>query len=98
MRWMRICVYIGAVFNTVFYVGAIIANFVLTTPRPGYDWLAWDITTSEYNAGILFVAASAVGLAVDLYLLILPILAVSRLQLPLRRKIGVMIIFMGGIM
>lgn len=44
------------------------------------------------------VIQSAVGIASDFYLLIIPIPAVYALQMPLRKKIGVIGIFMSGLL
>ena len=46
----------------------------------------------------LSVPQSIVGLVIDLAILILPIVAVTQLQLPRRRKIGVILIFMTGLL
>jgi hypothetical protein len=46
----------------------------------------------------LSVPQSAVGLVIDLFILILPVIAVSRLQLPTRRKVGAMLVFMPGLL
>lgn len=40
----------------------------------------------------------AVGLVMDIYILILPIVAVSTLQMPPRRKVGIILIFTTGLL
>ena len=98
MRWLRICAYIGLVVTTAFYFGMTVAQFTFGTPRPGETWYSHQQTQNETNSLKMSVPQSAVGLAIDLYILILPMMAVSKLQLPLRRKIGVALIFMTGLL
>lgn len=43
-------------------------------------------------------AVGAINLITDIYILCLPIAAVSKLQLPTRKKIGVMMIFFTGLL
>lgn len=38
------------------------------------------------------------GVAIDIYILVLPIVAVNKLQMPTRRKVGIMLIFMTGLL
>ena len=97
LRWMRICAYVGAVLTSSFYLAMTVAQFVSSTPRRGETWLshlAHENSVSRDTA----VPQSVVGLAIDIYILILPIIAVSRLQLPTRQKLGVMLIFMTGLL
>lgn len=98
MRWLRICAYIGAVFTVIFYFGMAVAQLIFSTPRHGETWLSHQDTHNENLAIAMSVPQSAVGLAIDLYILILPIIAVSQLQLPIRKKVGVMLIFMTGLL
>lgn len=98
MRWLRICAYIGAVFTVIFYFGMAVTQLIFSTPRHGETLLSHQNTHNEYLAIAMSVPQSAVGLAIDLYILILPIIAVSQLQLPIRKKVGVMLIFMTGLL
>jgi hypothetical protein len=98
MSWMRICAHIGTVLTSLFYGGMFLAQIIIRTPRPGETLASRLQTTSAASESLaLSVPQSAVGLAIDLYILILPIIAVSQLQLPLRRKIGTSLIFATGI-
>jgi len=47
---------------------------------------------------VLFVSQSVVGLAIHIAVLILPTIAVMQLQLPRRRNIGIVLIFMTGLL
>lgn len=97
MRWLRVSAYIGAVFTVAFYSGMTVAQFTFSTPRRGEAWLSHQLTPREKLALAMAVPQSSVGLAIDLYILILPIIAVTQLQLPTPRKVGVILIFSTGI-
>ena len=95
MRWMRIFSIIGALLTVVFYLGIFIANLILTTPAHGESWAQ---ATFKEGALVLAVPQAAVGLAIDIYILMLPMIAISKLQLTPRRRLGVNLIFMSGAM
>ncbi|CAF9943010.1 MAG: hypothetical protein ALECFALPRED_010428, partial [Alectoria fallacina] len=97
LRWLRISVYIGATVTCVFYGAASIAQIVFSTPRPGQTWLEHDFSGEGDKGQVLAVPLAGVGLGIDIALLVMPIAAVMGLQLPTKRKIGVMFIFMFGI-
>jgi hypothetical protein len=90
---MRICARIGTVLTSLFYGGIFLAQIIIRTPRPGETISSRLQTKSAASESLaLSVPQSAVGLAIALYILILPIIAVSQLQLPRRRKIGTSLI------
>ena len=91
-------VYIGATLTCAFYGAASIAQLVFSVPRPGQTWLEPALSGEFNKADVLSVPLSAVGLGIDIALLVMPIAAVMRLQLPTKRKIGVLFIFMFGIL
>lgn len=91
-------IYIGATLSTAFYLGVTIALFVFTTPRPGETWAAAILSKEEQMVSKLAIPVSSMGLVVDILLLILPSLAVYKLQLHTTRKIGLMLIFSTGLM
>lgn len=97
-RWLRVSVYIGATLTCAFYGAASIAQLVFSVPRPGQTWLEPALSGEFNKADVLSVPLSAVGLGIDIALLVMPIAAVMRLQLPTKRKIGVLFIFMFGIL
>ena len=96
-KWLRICIYLGATVTAVFYLA--VEGFWLynMTPRKGQSFESVVLSSAEYKVLVLSVPVAAVGLGIDLYLLVLPITGVMHLQLPTRRKIGVILIFMTGI-
>ena len=98
MRWLRIGAIVGAVVTTLFYVSFTIMLFVFSTPRLGQTFVA-HLQTGEYFKSItVSIPMAAVGFAIDLYILILPIAGVYQLKLSTRRKIEVSLVFMTGIL
>lgn len=99
MLWMRICIYVGSALLVAFYVGVTITMAILTTPSSGETWVDHIFSQNELNAQYeVAVPFAAVGFVFDVYLLVLPLRAVWKLQLPNRRKIGVTLIFMTGLL
>ena len=98
LRWLRISVYIGATLTIICYGAMTIAQLVFTTRKRGETWLEHFVSREQYKANILSVPLSAFGLAIDVVILALPIKAVIGLQLPIKRKIGVLSIFMFGLL
>ena len=91
--------YVGTVSLTLFYGTYSIVLFVIATPSPGETWQVHTYSSTERsNAYTAVIYLAAGGLGFDLYLLALPIGAIMQLQLPLRRKAGVTLIFMTGIL
>ena len=97
MRWMRIAVYIGSAITIGFYGAVTICMLVFSIPRPGQTWFTHTITPLYGKAQNLALPITAVGLVLDIYLLVLPIGAVIKLRLPPARKIGVTIAFATGL-
>ena len=96
-KWVRICVYLGATVTTVFYTTVEIFWLYYMTPRKGETFISVAVSPAEFKVLVLSVPVAAVGLGIDVYLLVLPITAVMQLQLPTRRKIEVVLIFLTGL-
>ncbi|KAL8730200.1 MAG: hypothetical protein Q9181_004751 [Wetmoreana brouardii] len=97
LQWLRLCGYAGVVFTTISYGTFTILAFVFDTPRRGETWFSHE-SANEQLALSLSVPQSVVGLAIDLAILVLPIIAVMQLQLPTRRKVGIILVFMTGVL
>lgn len=98
LRWLRCSVYIGATLTCALYGTVEIASLVFTTRRPGNTWFGQTLTKEQLKAERIIIPSAAVGLGIDLMLLVLPLGAVMGMQLPIKRKIGIMSIFMFGIL
>lgn len=95
---VRFWIYIGAFLTTTFYIGVGMTQLVLATPSLGTTWVEYYMDPRATRTSILSVPTVAVGLGIDLYILILPIGGVMQLQMPTQRKIGVCVIFITGIL
>lgn len=98
LRWLRITVYIGATLTCAFYGVAFIVQMIFTVPRPGQKWLDHISSEELSKSEVLSIPLAAVGLGIDIALLVIPITAVMGLQLSIKRKLGVMFIFTFGIL
>lgn len=96
LRWLMICAYTGAAITTAFYIAIAVASFIFVTPRHGETWFEHLFPKEETHLINLPVPTSSFGVVIDLVILVLPIIAVMQLQLPTRRRIGVIGVFMTG--
>ena len=92
MRWMRILSSLGAIITAGFYTGILIANLVISVPRHE----SWAQVAIKEGSLVLAIPQAVGGLIIDLYILVLPMIAISKLQLSPRRRLGVNLIFMSG--
>lgn len=95
---LRVCIYAGAFLTTIFYMAVGITQFVLGTPPREVTWQDYVFLPGPRRLNTLSIPLAAVGLGIDLYILILPIGGVLQLQMPTRRKIGICLIFVIGIL
>lgn len=96
LRWVKICVWIGATIAVVLYVAVSITAFILTSPWPGKSLLQ-GILSSHYQEFANFsIPTGVIGMLVDWYFLGFPIPAVLALQMSMVKKFGVLIVFMTG--
>ncbi|QSZ36710.1 hypothetical protein DSL72_006593 [Monilinia vaccinii-corymbosi] len=93
LRWMRIAVYIGATISSVFYLIMTFAQLYYGTPLHGETFAEHIFTNRSITGTRWSVPMSCVGLGIDCYLFILPLIATSKLRLPMRKKVVVMLMF-----
>lgn len=96
LAWLRRCVYIGLIVVWVWYVGMGTAQMIITSPPPGKGWVESFATPRYLRTFKLTVPVSVFGLVSDIYILILPLIAISHLQLSKAKKIGVTAMFSTG--
>lgn len=101
VRWL---VYAGVVVSFCLYLAIAVISGVICGPKGGSDRLAYlaGIAGQECDnpAGLIqisSIASGVVNLASDVYLLILPLPTIIKLKLPLKKRLGVMFIFMAGV-
>jgi hypothetical protein len=96
VTWLLIATWVGLVFTFLVYSVFTIMVFVWATPKRGQSWLAHQTSPDMHKELSLSVPQSAVGLVIDLYILIIPIIGIYGLRMSTKRKIGVMLIFFSG--
>lgn len=86
---MRYLIYFGVVFNFVFYVIYLFLYIFLCPNSKKDQSCSSDLKT-------LGIATAAINVVDDFYILLIPLSAVSNLQLPPMRKLGLLAIFFTG--
>lgn len=100
-RKANILLWIGIACNLLFYLG-FIAIFVGTcTPRledgPTGGWLSPQFQARSHTTeGIISAVTGIVGSVINIYILSLPLVFLSGVHLPVRRKASVSVVFITG--
>lgn len=95
--WLRRCVYVGLALVWAWYLAMFVAQIAITAPPPGKGWVESFATPQYLRTFKLCVPTASFSLASDVYILILPLVAISHLQLSKAKKIGVATMFSTGI-
>ena len=97
-RYVRYAIYIGMIANVIFYGTITVVFGVLCIPRPGFGWLQ-TVQTARCRRSIdMDYPTGIFGVISDFYILIVPIPIVVKLNLSVKKKIGIVAIFMTGIL
>ena len=95
-RWLKFGIVGGAAVVVSVYSAFTIASFVGAIPPPGHSWLEnWE-TSRDSIGKRLSIPLAILALVSDIYIIILPISGVLRLQLSRKRKFGLSMLFMAG--
>ena len=95
----RITVAIGLVIITAQCIANIIGYSVLCVPKPGDSWLLHTSTYQCRSVADLFgVIMAAISIFSDLYLICIPLPIIWGLQLARRKKVGVSVVFVTGLL
>ena len=93
---MKVMVYCGIIFSFGLYSTNIVLTAVLCAPRVGESWVG-SATFKRCTKMLPWSPVQgALNLCLDLYLLALPLPSLWKLNMRRARKIGVMAIFMTG--
>lgn len=95
---MRFFNYTGAVITVLFYTATTIVQFVYFTPTRGQTWVSKFAAEDSLKSIQVGVPIAAIGLVLDVYILVLPIFGVMQLQLSNKRRLGIIVIFLTGLM
>lgn len=100
LRWMRLACVIGIVCITAFQLSLSISFAAMCAPSTGssqIDFLLAFVSDTRTHTRILVVIQGVGNVTTDIFLVILPLPAVWNLQMPLKRKIAVLSMFMIGL-
>ncbi|KAF7506028.1 hypothetical protein GJ744_012275 [Endocarpon pusillum] len=95
-RWLRYASYIALIVLTLVYWSSPIIAGLFCAPRAGKPWDG-EVIIRCTDARVLGPIYGSVGLAADIFLLILPLPIIFRLNLARGRKIALAAVFMMGI-
>lgn len=88
LRWVRLCCYAGVGLIAIIHTTIGIYSFVIASPWRS-DW--------AHRAEGIAMAASILGFFVDITILVIPVIAIERLQLlSVKRKVAAVLIFTAG--
>ncbi|KAI3338649.1 hypothetical protein F4824DRAFT_509067 [Ustulina deusta] len=96
IKWLRWCCYIGIAFLFAAYWSLVPVSVVYNFPHGNEKWdLA--ITEKSVQSQVAYVTAGAIGVISDIYIFLLPFLILLKLQVSLKKKIGLSIVFLVAI-
>ena len=97
-RKLKCLVYLGILFSGALSLTSVVVSGALCSPRPGQPWndlrVILRCSTERYFA----VIQGVLNMLLDFYILYLPIPVLWKLQLPVRKRVGVIAVFMTGSM
>lgn len=94
-KFIRYAIIFGVTFSFLFYCTTMIISAVMCAPAVGHPW---DLTVGVKCGDFLILGLllAVVNLVLDLFLLILPIPVIVALQLSVKKKIGILAMFIVG--
>ena len=97
-RKLKYLVYFGIMFSATLSLSSVLVSGILCSPRPGQPWddigVIIRCSTERYFA----VIQGVLNMFLDFYILYLPIPVLWKLHLPVRKRIGLIGVFMTGSM
>ncbi|ROW08462.1 hypothetical protein VMCG_03188 [Cytospora schulzeri] len=99
VRWAKSSIWAGLAAVSIFYIVTTIVLLVVCVPRNGNTWLETSAKL-EYTiqSKRITLATGWFGIFADIYIIAIPISLVSTLTLSKGRKIGIIAIFLTGLM
>lgn len=96
-KFLRYIITVGIAFCFAVYLANLAVAVNYCAPHPGK---AWDLQVlySCSQIGHYNIISGVANLALDIFMIGLPIPVILRLQLPLKKRLGVLAIFMTGLL
>ena len=93
----KLMIYLGIGINAVFHVISFALVLCFCSPRPKRNIIqSFNTRHCTFDAFTLGIFQGSFNLASDIYIFVLPIPVLSKLQLSKKKKIGVSVIFVTG--
>ena len=86
MRWLKIALYIGGLVTCIFHGILTIYHLVLSIPRHGIPWSQWLFSPEEAKTNNISLPTGIFGWIADVSLIVLPVPAVMKLQIPTKKE------------
>ena len=96
-RWLRWTCYFALIIIFLFYWAKIPLAWVYCTPHNGATWDV-QVLTNCSDIEIMGPTQGVVGVAADIFLLTVPLPIIYKLNLALRKRIGLAAVFLVGIL
>ncbi|KAI0412417.1 hypothetical protein F5X98DRAFT_367289 [Xylaria grammica] len=97
-RPFRYAVYIAIAAAAGLYITSIPLISYFCTPPPGGDWGSLDVFAKCQRLLDWALVQGSGDVALNVYIILLPIAPIVRLQMPLNKKLGVLAIFLTGLL
>ena len=97
-RAATIAICLGILLCSCYYISAAIVLLVLCVPRSHDSWISPRSIARCRPTTRLGIPGGVFNLVSDLYIFVLPLPLLLKLQMPLRRKIGITALFLTGLM
>jgi hypothetical protein len=97
LQYQRLAIYVGLFVNWTFYTLILAVSLAFTSPAPGQSWLDTFTSDRQTHMQKWIMPIAAGNLILDVYILLLPIASVLRLQLTVRKKLAVLSVFATGL-
>jgi hypothetical protein len=97
LRWVRTVSAVFLAFVVAFYAAFAIYLCWYFAPQPGQTWVENTMTQDSFVRLHVSVPTASVNLGLDLVVLLIPIVAVVQLNMSLRKKLGICLIFLTGL-
>ena len=97
-RATKHAIFFGIIINCLFYVAVSLVFGIQCVRRPGESWLASGSSARCRSTLNINYIQGGFNLASDLYIFVLPLPPVWKLQMARRKKLGVFAIFLTGSM
>ena len=95
-RFLRVAIYTGMLANVVFYTTILGFAIRAIIHCVGAAWIESEFCEVVRNP--IYISIFSFNVAMELYLLVLPIGRILKLQLSRKRRIGLLIVFASGLL